>query len=401
MNILLISHSADRTGAPIGLLEFARWLSTIPDVTAATIVRGHGPLVQEFAEAVPTLSLNNRWSTVLPRQVRTHVRPASRAIARLTKRLGGIDVVLSNTVTNGAVLRSLPKDVPVVTFAHELENSSRMFTTASELAYTLDRTCRFVVPAQAVADFYVERHGVPEGSIQIVREFIAVDACATAHTRSSARRALGLSEDFFVVGDCGTADWRKGSDLFILLAREFARVGSSPPSFAFVWIGGRESDVQRAEHDSSRLGLSDSVRFVRARADARDLFAAFDVFALTSREDPYPLVMLEAACLGLPVVGFESSGGFPEYAAGGAGVVVPYMDMKAMADAISALQLDADLRRQVGERGRAKVMAENSTEYGAARLLEVLCEARTGSQRRSDTVMADVRPTAASFDPSE
>jgi glycosyltransferase involved in cell wall biosynthesis len=69
--------------------------------------------------------------------------------------------------------------------------------------------------------------------------------------------------------------------------------------------------------------------------DVGGFFCAADVFTLTSREDPFPSVVLEAMQAGLPTVAFQDSGGIPDMLAQyGAGVAVPLGDAAAMADAI-------------------------------------------------------------------
>jgi glycosyltransferase involved in cell wall biosynthesis len=59
-------------------------------------------------------------------------------------------------------------------------------------------------------------------------------------------------------------------------------------------------------------------------------FAAFDVFALVSREDPFPVVCLEAASLGKPIVCFNSSDGEKEFVENDCGFVVPDLDIEIM-----------------------------------------------------------------------
>ena len=68
------------------------------------------------------------------------------------------------------------------------------------------------------------------------------------------------------------------------------------------------------------------------------------MFALTSREDGFPMVNLEALAAGLAVVAFDGSGGAIEVLRGDGGeargIVVPYMDTGAMGGAIAGLALD-------------------------------------------------------------
>ena len=100
--------------------------------------------------------------------------------------------------------------------------------------------------------------------------------------------------------------------------------------------------------DGRRLGLGDRIKFVGPLEQPAELFAAMDVFALTSREDPFPLVMLEAAAAGVPVVCFAGGGGAPEFVDPDAGRVAPFLDVAGMAAAISDLLERGEERQRMG-----------------------------------------------------
>jgi glycosyltransferase involved in cell wall biosynthesis len=83
---------------------------------------------------------------------------------------------------------------------------------------------------------------------------------------------------------------------------------------------------------------------------------------LPSREDPYPLVCLEAACHGKPIVCFDGAGGMPEFVREDAGRVVPYLDAAQAGRGIVELGTDPALRAALGARGRERVVNESAIE---------------------------------------
>src|SRR5262249_48407495 len=83
-----------------------------------------------------------------------------------------------------------------------------------------------------------------------------------------------------------------------------------------------------------------------------------------SREDPFPLVCLEAAALGVPVVCFEGAGGIREFVENDAGFVVPYLDVRGAADAIVALARSRELRNRLGARAAEKGRARHDVSGG-------------------------------------
>jgi glycosyltransferase involved in cell wall biosynthesis len=77
---------------------------------------------------------------------------------------------------------------------------------------------------------------------------------------------------------------------------------------------------------------------VEAVSNPLDYLSVFDIFALTSREDPYPLVVLEAALLQKPMVCFEKAGGAQDLIETDAGLIVPYLSLEAMSKAILTIK---------------------------------------------------------------
>jgi len=195
-------------------------------------------------------------------------------------------------------------------------------------------------------------------------------ACDDA-ARTLARTALGVDERAFVVGGAGRADWAKGADRFVEVA---ARVRwALDDDVRAVWVGSVKPGTRAVlESDAADAGAADAVMFVGERADALRCFGAFDVLALTSREDSYPLVMLECAALGIPTVCFADGGGAPEFVADGGGVVVPAGDLDAFAAAITRLAADPDERRRLGQRARDLVASKHTVDDLAPQILEAI-----------------------------
>ena len=154
--------------------------------------------------------------------------------------------------------------------------------------------------------------------------------------RDAVRQRWGVPDDGFLVLGCGAIHPRKGPDLFVQVARD-ALARSGGERLHFLWVGGPQNSTTLLDwclHDLAACGLSERVGFVGHVVDAAPYFDAADAFLLPSREDPFPLVNLEAMVRGLPIVAFDGAGGAPEALADGAGVVVPYLDTSEMARAL-------------------------------------------------------------------
>ena len=161
------------------------------------------------------------------------------------------------------------------------------------------------------------------------------------------REILSLPADSKIILNVGYADSRKGIDLFVDVA---CKILKEHPDVWFVWVGLRdESFMQSILTGIERSGFANRILFPGIRRDDIDIFySGSDIFLLTSREDPFPSVVLDAMNTRLPVIGFDNAGGFKDIITETTGVLVPYLSGERMADAVSQVLKDPDLQIQLG-----------------------------------------------------
>lgn len=382
--ILFLSHDSGRTGAPIGLLAFMRWLKANTDYGIATILRTPGPLEADFRALGPTLTLGT--STLLRsrggrRLHRLLPSPLRQETAKIKKffAAGRFDLIYANTVMNGGVLASLvPARIPIITHVHELEYwISR--AAGEDLSRVFDHTSAFIAVAEAVRTNLVQRHGLANGKISVIYEHIRdLPRVPTEPEKHAARAALGIPAEAFVVGGCGAEHWRKGRDLIPQLLIHLRRRSPGRP-IHFVWIGrnGNVTEESALVYDLRTAGVEARFHSSGEVPDPFRVFPAIDVFALLSRDDPYPLACLEVAATETPVVCFENSGGMPEFVCDGGGFTAPYLDLDTMAAEIVRLAEDTALHRATGQAARKKVARENTLEATGPLLLAVIARTLT------------------------
>lgn len=400
-HVLLFGHEASRTGAPLLLLHLLRWLWKNTDWTYSVALWNGGELEREYAAVAPTVNLGAwPWGGIRRRQKflgRLGISQVAGAINRLrVKRVirrPVPDLIYANSIVAAGMLDYLdPIRQPVLCHVHELEMSIRFGVPAPRLAPALRRVNRFIACSEAVRENLIERHRVAPGDVRTIHGFIPGEVPAVNEAgRLSTRREIGIPSDALVVGGAGSIGWWKGSDIFLQVAAEVRRGRPGLPVY-FLWVGG--GTQEQANHDARLLGISDCVRFVGFKSNPSDYFGAMDAFLLTSREDSFPLVCLEAASLGKPVICFARAGGAPEFVAGGAGFVVPYLDVQQMSSCLCQLLDNPGERVAVGQKGRDKVLSQHRIDLLAPRILATmreLIEAGASEQR------AEPQPTAAGY----
>ena len=381
--VAFVTYEASRTGSPLLLLRLLRWLRTETDVSAEVMCLRGGPLVADLRELADLRVLG-------PAERRTLVETLAvgagelglGALGRRLEhlRLGaglrgakGADVVYLNGVPSFVAQPHLPLDSrPVLGHVHELEFALSRSLPAGQKDL-LGRPDRLVAVSHAVAENLVRRHGIDRGRLTVHHGFVDDERPAPAVPPSELRRRLGIPAGVPMVGAVGDVIWRKGPDLFVALA---AALGdrSGGPSPHLVWVGGvpGRGAWEETAADLMQRGLVDRVHLVGEQRRVADWYELFDVFVLTSREDPFPLVALEAAQAGCAIVAFDQ-GGAPELLVppdgSPAGVVVPALDVRAMAEAVLGLLADPGQADTLGAAGAERVAQRHVTSVAAPRLL--------------------------------
>ncbi len=348
-NILFVTHDASRTGAPILLLNLAGLLRDNGYDISFIINRPPYDLLQDFQRfpvtlAMPDAIVYDRWNFV-KKKARTLAGLSPYSAGRLGAALQCADLVISNTITNGDILPVIRQKFsgPIVSYVHELAAATKTFTNEKDLQSLLQSSDGFLVPSEAVRSHLLSNLQLDARNIQLLHYYIPSPA--------QPRATAGLP--VFTVGGAGTLDWRKGPDLFVQLAKMIFMKGPDA-RIRFSWKGAYEGeDLRRLMEEVSNSGLGGKVEFLTADSEMESFYNTLDLFALTSREDPYPLVVLEAAAAAKPTVCFASAGGAPEFIqASNAGAAVPYLDIEAMADRVLSYYRNRAELQETGQRAR-------------------------------------------------
>ena len=393
--VLFVSHDASRTGAPILFLHFLRRLKSLPNLPFEfdVLLKHGGEMETEFAKVAPVVHLHPESSKREPfawkaaRRLGLKRALTSLHRASLRRRFADVSVVYSNTLTNGEALDLFDgRRCAIVTHVHELESWIRR-AGAKNFASVKRHTTKYVAASRAVKTNLVANHGLAAEDIDVVHDFTNVAemaAVATGGAREEIRARLGVPSDAVVFGGMGTTDWRKGPDLFLHVAQT-VRKSAVGERARFVWVGGNgpnDARQQELSQDIAAAGLSGYVHLVGPQTNPAEWFETFDVFVLTSREDPFPLVCLEAASRGRPTLCFAGAGGEPEFVEDDCGFVVPYLDVATMAARAVELIESPDLRTRLGETAKTKALARHDLDVAAPKLLAILESLLDGGRGR-------------------
>ncbi len=337
MRILFIAHDSFRAGAQLLTMTFIEWVQANTEHEIVIILKKDGELKSEISKLAPTYiwRLDNSFISKISRKVyRSGILRKIRSF--------NPDIIYSSTITNGSILHALDfLNKPVVTHVHEMDYWINQFGEQN-LQHNIEHTTKFILPAQAVKENLCSKHVAAPNKCVVIPEFINLK---TGLDKSLHER-LGVSGKAILIAASGGEIWRKGKDLLVPIVINFFSKYSGLDDIHFVWIGGEMT--HELNHDLENSGYIDRIHFIEHLPNAQQYFGSLYLFLMLSREDPFPLVNIEAASRGVPVICFDRSGGTPEFINDRAGAVVPYLDIAAMADKILELLADRGKRDELG-----------------------------------------------------
>ena len=349
-HLTLVAHDAYRHGAQYLALNMARVFSRELGFELEIVILGSGPLRAEFAAYGNVHDL----AGIDPRG------PLARQLAK-TLKAKGADHAICNTAVTGLFLQTLSEEgIDCIALIHELPGVINQYGLSGHLQAIWERAKLTVYPSAFVRD----KISPPADRPAIVRTqgLYKRNGARTPQQRMEARQRLrshfNLPADAEIVLSVAYGDRRKGIDLWAALGEQ---VMQARPNAVFVWVG--EIEVRQGDALAAAVkatGRADRFLFPGFQSQTDDFYAGADVYALLSREDPFPTVIMESLDVGVPVVAFDGAGGFSDLLHAGVGVLAPMGDMLTFARGVIELLSDRDARRAMGERGRETVRTDYS-----------------------------------------
>jgi glycosyltransferase involved in cell wall biosynthesis len=371
---LFVGHDANRAGAQLVLLHWLKerkaqgltnylllvdggsLLEEYKKVAKVWVWRTERPLWFKVKQRIPVIRQAGEWDRT----------PSQRKVAGILQALRSeaFDCIIGNTVSSVFLLRELVSlHVPFEVYVHELSYSISNFTSEEDRKFMATKARRIYAVSGLVKTVLEKEVGVDATKIDLLPPIIALPE-ATRNTHDPVRAALGIPTDSPIVFSCGLAEWRKAPDVFLEVAKQLI---VKLPKVHFIWLGMLENEY--SDNLIANTAIWDTkkqVHLLPVCSDSRPYFEAMDVFFLSSREDPFPLVMLEAAHVGKPIVGVRASGGVNDFLHGLDELLVASWDVDVLVDKISSLlQLNPEQLAEYQQN-----LKERAVQYSAALFMD-------------------------------
>lgn len=350
-SILFVGHSAIQSGAEVVLLDIVKWYAENTTYKISVLLLRPGILSAEFMRYGDVLTLNE------PRELLSEKTTHFLAFH--------YDLIYLNTVVSGLFSDVYKRDyahlnIPVVLHVHEMEKVIE--THKASYDGIVDDVDLYIAASSRVADDLINKYNIDQNKISTHYSFVRNNApnnAVLSRQVTKAREYFGLNDDDMVIMGAGTLYWRKGPDIFLDTVKKVIDQYRDKNIIA-IWIGEGEDFVELQSRVKEN-GLTDNVRFTGFLKNASELLAAADVFFLSSREDPFPLVCLEAAQYAVPVVCFSEATGMTEFIRDDAGLVLPEISSNLAAKSLLDLLKNDVTREKLGSKARTRFVSQYSS----------------------------------------
>lgn len=214
------------------------------------------------------------------------------------------------------------------------------FLTKKLIRFVLSKPEKNIVLSKSWYQFF--RHKIKIDNLILLHNAIETAETGLNHTKENGTNVM------FV----GSLDKRKG--LYDVVPLAIKRLSAENINFIFIGQG----DLEYLKSYYRRIGIYNKCQFVGSisRHSLSDFYQKADIFILPSHAEGLPMTLLETMSFGLPVIATDV-GGIPEVVKNGEnGFLIKPGDDEALAEYISLLSKDRELRQKMGRNNRKKIV---------------------------------------------
>lgn len=222
---------------------------------------------------------------------------------------------------------------------------------------------------------YLEHYGAISNNIYeypftSIKERDILKKVTLEEDKMSYRKKLGMNEKYIVLS-VGQFIYRKGYDVLLEACKTISK------DIGVYIVGGKATEEYLIKKEELEL---DNVHFIdfKTMEEIKEYYKASDIFVLPTREDIWGLVINEAMAYGLPVITTEKCiAGMELIKNNENGYIIPIDDKKELADKITKIIDDEDLRLNMSI-NNIKTIEEYTIENMALRHMDIFKSIKGG-----------------------
>lgn len=352
MKTVFITHRADRSGAPLFLLEVITALkSKYSDIDITIVSIYNGPLIHQFKK-LGRVVIINRFENRLSEKIKFNRITLFLKIHNLRKIK--YDFAYANSSCSWLFCQENIKAEKVYFHLHEL-SSTLEFCLPGQSKFDIDynKITKLICVSPQVRDAFLNE----VFSMDLSRVIIM-----PGFHKGEIFRKSESQEEIIKIGAMGRRSDFKGFSSFIKIAMHFEQ----DEGIEFIWIGGEES---QNKHETPK-----NLKLIPQTDNVDLYYGSLNIFCLLSIEDAFPLSVLESSRYNIPIICYDKYNGIAEIITEfQAGIVVNYGSINGVIDAISLMYRNGNLRIEMGNNCReafSKFTLKNSMEILEKNLMD-------------------------------
>lgn len=360
--VVVVSHEASQTGAPILALNICHEMSKEANVIA--MLMSGGSLIKGFRE--------NAIAVLQPKQGPAFDKLLTKEIRRLVDK-DWPEYAIVNSIVSSSYIQPLRKSgIPVLTLIHEFSAYIRPIDLLSNVGLWSNR---LIFSSKLTSDDLVnvnpqlksaKKEILPQGRCNEL--IVSTEENSQENVVDDATKYLeGLNSDEILILGAGQIQPRKGIDLFVSVAHHM-KENYPNQNIKFAWIGDGYDPINDfnvslwIKDQIERSGLRNQLRILKCSHEYKRLMRRCNIFLMTSRLDPLPNVAIDAMHEAKPVFCFENATGleslFKTDSLLKTNLIIPYLNTQEMSSKAVSLLQDKDLLSEI-----SKVSAKRAIEW--------------------------------------
>ncbi len=371
INILYLHETAKISGAENSLLNLVRNLDK-DKFTPYFVLPEQGALGEELKEqGIPV--------EIIPFPKIRHGLGVVRTVRKLIGLIRGqhIRVLHSNSIRTHIYAALAAKYLGIPCIWHQRNMLQKEIIDLDRLfSFLADK---IVCNSAAVARRFMAGGRLPE-KVLVVFNGVDTNMFNPGIDSSVVRQEFGIAFGEIVVGIASRFNSQKGHEAFFEAARIIvSQENGLKDKIKFLVVGGAvfSEDEFREKYLKElavKMGIKNKVIFTGYRRDMPLVYAAMDIFVLTSDAEACGRVVLEAMASGKPVIGTDS-GGTPEMLKDGVtGFLFKTNNTEDLARKIVSLSENRIRAGQMGEAGRKFAEDNFRIEFNARKIEKIYLE---------------------------
>lgn len=349
--ILFISHDYTRTGAPIVLLRLIKQLKRSYNEQINVAVgfiysRGDIKIRDSFEEIVDEIvNLEQKAN-------------------RFFKNNKDYDAILFNTIVSGEIIEKTVERVSskkVFTWIHEMD------FTINQYGWKLAENIAKYSDVVLCVNSFIQKTFIQLGAnCQLFFGTVDLD--------QSIEPAKKINKYNLELAICGLPSWRKGLfDIPEVIKNTYDIVSS------LKWYGAGKDHINMTQikYQLRLMGHINTFRPMGMVDNFVDKLQSTDIFLMISHEDPFPLVCLEAASVGVPTICWNKGTGIVDFVNDDAGWILPYRDFSKLRALLIYLKAHPEEMIEKGNIAYQRVKEFYSSELRAKQFVEMISDLQT------------------------